>query len=458
MASPQSKQQQQQPRKNLSMDECLFGPERKCPSNVWDAVLGGITPSSGSKTSESDDSSTTTPKTKKAAAEASSLSSCHPLEYLGIDDLEAGRWARPENASHHTIPLQELRRLSSQGISEQHRGVAWRVLLGGLPLETGEWKDFLLERRMEYRQLVADLFVEPQHDGNDLRGHSGKKKQQAQAKRDYEMKKGAANASPSTKNRAGVVDEESIQRQKVDRNSLPASASDLETNQMKNGSDRTHVNESDHYAGDDALTIEPVNVVDDSKERGTSHSKVPCDDDADADADGAIVEALLQDEQYGLIKTASAEELEDVFAEEETKSCESLADMVPMHIQEEWKKTGRDITTLDNMQNGHDVMNTLLVSTDAQARSTALISESDDTVSTESDAKWFQFFENASLLDEIRKDVVRTHPELHFFLEPENNLGQRRYAALERILFVWAKLNRGVRIIDVLSIHMPFWM
>jgi hypothetical protein len=58
--------------------------------------------------------------------------------------------------------------------------------------------------------------------------------------------------------------------------------------------------------------------------------------------------------------------------------------------------------------------------------------------------KWYQFFENASLLDEIRKDVVRTHPDLYFFLEPEHNLGQRRYAALERILFVWAKLNKGV--------------
>jgi hypothetical protein len=51
------------------------------------------------------------------------------------------------------------------------------------------------------------------------------------------------------------------------------------------------------------------------------------------------------------------------------------------------------------------------------------------------------------LLEEIRKDVVRTHPDLFFFLEPNNNLGLRRYAALERILFVWAKLNKGVSVI-----------
>ena len=53
--------------------------------------------------------------------------------------------------------------------------------------------------------------------------------------------------------------------------------------------------------------------------------------------------------------------------------------------------------------------------------------------------------ENMILLDEIRKDVIRTHPDLRFFLEPEDGLGQKRYAALERILFVWAKLNKGVR-------------
>ena len=56
--------------------------------------------------------------------------------------------------------------------------------------------------------------------------------------------------------------------------------------------------------------------------------------------------------------------------------------------------------------------------------------------------------ENTFLLDEIRKDVIRTHPDLRFFLEPEEDLGQKRYAALERILFVWAKLNKGVRYVQ----------
>lgn len=56
--------------------------------------------------------------------------------------------------------------------------------------------------------------------------------------------------------------------------------------------------------------------------------------------------------------------------------------------------------------------------------------------------------ENFKLLDEIRKDVVRTHPDLSFFLEEQDDLGIRRYAAMERILFVWAKLNKGVRYVQ----------
>ena len=64
------------------------------------------------------------------------------------------------------------------------------------------------------------------------------------------------------KNRAGVVDKESMQRQQVERNSVPASAFDSEAIQMKNGSDQeTQVNESDHYAGEGVLPIEPVNVI-----------------------------------------------------------------------------------------------------------------------------------------------------------------------------------------------------
>jgi len=77
-----------------------------------------------------------------------------------------------------------------------------------------------------------------------------------------------------------------------------------------------------------------------------------------------------------------------------------------------------------------------------------VVSETNHPLSLDNNSEWAQFFENERMLDEIRKDVVRTHPDLAFFLETERNLGQRRYAAIERILFVWAKLNIGVKYVQ----------
>jgi len=72
------------------------------------------------------------------------------------------------------------------------------------------------------------------------------------------------------------------------------------------------------------------------------------------------------------------------------------------------------------------------------------ISVSGIAIKCRKDAIFEQFCKDAKLLSEIRKDVVRTNPHLRFFLEPRNNLGIRRHAAMERILYVWAKLNKNL--------------
>ena len=90
-----------------------------------------------------------------------------------------------------------------------------------------------------------------------------------------------------------------------------------------------------------------------------------------------------------------------------------------------WNMSVREQKILERLTS-HDAVNQLLVKRDCK--------------------EWNNFLENATLLDEIRKDVNRTHPHLYFYLEPHLQLGPRRYAALERILFVWAKLNKGVSV------------
>lgn len=114
-------------------------------------------------------------------------------------------------------------------------------------------------------------------------------------------------------------------------------------------------------------------------------------------------------------------DLQEESAAEKAANHHTLEQIVqePSH----WNLSDREQKILERLTN-HQAVNQLLVKRDC--------------------AEWNNFLENATLLDEIRKDVNRTHPHLYFYLEPKRQLGARRYGALERILFVWAKLNKGV--------------
>mmetsp|Transcript_16680 Transcript_16680/g.54309 ORF Transcript_16680/g.54309 Transcript_16680/m.54309 type:complete len:519 (+) Transcript_16680:52-1608(+) len=57
---------------------------------------------------------------------------------------------------------------------------------------------------------------------------------------------------------------------------------------------------------------------------------------------------------------------------------------------------------------------------------------------------WCQLQLDSDLQDEIHKDVIRTHPDLQFFWEK----GSCRHEVMKRILFVYAKLNPGVRYVQ----------
>lgn len=57
-----------------------------------------------------------------------------------------------------------------------------------------------------------------------------------------------------------------------------------------------------------------------------------------------------------------------------------------------------------------------------------------------------RFDADRSLFNEIRKDVVRTHPDQNFY--QDQTFGTARYDALLRILFIYAKTNSGTRYIQ----------
>eukprot|EP00026_Physarum_polycephalum_P003927 Phypoly_transcript_03944.p1 GENE.Phypoly_transcript_03944~~Phypoly_transcript_03944.p1 ORF type:complete len:611 (+),score=126.96 Phypoly_transcript_03944:52-1833(+) len=76
---------------------------------------------------------------------------------------------------------------------------------------------------------------------------------------------------------------------------------------------------------------------------------------------------------------------------------------------------------------------------------------SDHPLSLDQDSKWNAYFKDNEILAEIDKDVKRTFPHLHFFnqISPTGQtIESPHYHVLKRILFIYAKLNPGIRYVQ----------
>ena len=88
---------------------------------------------------------------------------------------------------------------------------------------------------------------------------------------------------------------------------------------------------------------------------------------------------------------------------------------------------------------------------------------SDDPLSQASDSTWRAFFADSEELEQIVRDVERTHPDVHFFSglsadgEPESvshrgggdaSCLNDKQTCMARALFVYAKLNPGIRYVQ----------
>ncbi|OVA10397.1 Rab-GTPase-TBC domain [Macleaya cordata] len=60
---------------------------------------------------------------------------------------------------------------------------------------------------------------------------------------------------------------------------------------------------------------------------------------------------------------------------------------------------------------------------------------------------WNQFFQDTEIIEQIDRDVKRTHPDMHFF-SGDSSFAKSNQEALRRILIVFAKLNPGIRYVQ----------
>ncbi|KAG0583742.1 hypothetical protein KC19_3G159600 [Ceratodon purpureus] len=75
------------------------------------------------------------------------------------------------------------------------------------------------------------------------------------------------------------------------------------------------------------------------------------------------------------------------------------------------------------------------------------ISPDDHPLSLRSESVWHQFFQDTELAEQINRDVKRTHPDMQFFCG-DNDFARENQEALKRILFIFAKLNPGIRYVQ----------
>ncbi|KAK9933181.1 hypothetical protein M0R45_020385 [Rubus argutus] len=60
---------------------------------------------------------------------------------------------------------------------------------------------------------------------------------------------------------------------------------------------------------------------------------------------------------------------------------------------------------------------------------------------------WNQFFQDTEIIEQIDRDVKRTHPDMHFF-SGDSQFAKSNQDALKNILVVFAKLNPGIRYVQ----------
>jgi Rab-GTPase-TBC domain len=456
------------------LEVCLFGVTQKCPkitattaSKPTEVTKGNGPPSLSSfLESNSGDSNDSSNNRNAGAADYDSL-------------LENDRWQQV--ATTHDIDLAVLRKIASQGIPDEgsYRGIVWRVLLGYLPLKDvhKEWKETLPPQRLFYRTLVDQYLYKTidQDDDQDLQSavrhstlDSGRELRGQLSKtlhRDRQLRKNYNRVERLDDSMSHMGDWSEHEQNEDDDASDDGASMVSEWTMQHPKQPTTHSPSS----GTPQNSARSAAFLRSSAARRRSSSQMnatqriyhqlPSKYQVEWKRIGITLDKSESAAALGLNQLRVPQELLDMRANEleSTKNNESgtqleVNDSSDHAIGASSGDTNDNSDTAlaqdvsgDDTENDATENNPLSEATSVEAiKEIAGLRYSEEHV----DQVFQQFLQDAKTLEEIRKDVVRTHPDLRFYLESQDNLGIRRYAALERILFVWAKLNKGVRYVQ----------
>ncbi|TKY47833.1 TBC1 domain family member 13 [Spatholobus suberectus] len=111
----------------------------------------------------------------------------------------------------------------------------------------------------------------------------------------------------------------------------------------------------------------------------------------------------------------------------------------------------------DLLMNPSEIMRRMYYSTahdidDAKSETRCLLSRSqithgDHPLSLGKTSIWNQFFQDSDIIEQIDRDVKRTHPDMHFF-SGDSQFAKLNQEALKNLLIIFAKLNPGIRYVQ----------
>lgn len=81
----------------------------------------------------------------------------------------------------------------------------------------------------------------------------------------------------------------------------------------------------------------------------------------------------------------------------------------------------------------------------------------DHPLNQHEDSSWHAYFRDAEMMEQIDRDVMRTHPDMHFF-SGDGEPSKRHREDMKRALFVYAKLNPGIKYVQGMNeIYAPIY-
>uniref|UniRef100_A0A1J3GZI0 TBC1 domain family member 13 n=1 Tax=Noccaea caerulescens TaxID=107243 RepID=A0A1J3GZI0_NOCCA len=114
-------------------------------------------------------------------------------------------------------------------------------------------------------------------------------------------------------------------------------------------------------------------------------------------------------------------------------------------FKEELLMNPSEVTRKMDKSKGGDSIDAKIESPRVLSRSA--ITHEDHPLSLGTTSLWNNFFKDTEVLEQIDRDVMRTHPDMHFF-SGDSAVAKSNQDALKHVLTIFAKLNPGIRYVQ----------